>query len=200
MFSYKSHRRFEKVRKSGRLYKQYSEIGRKALFVFRDFDIINCWRFERYYEKIDGVSLYQSWARGEGPIVRHLCSDGRCINPLHLIRGTDLDNAKDEIEVRDFENDLMMDMLDDYSMENESKDLVHLTLLPKVSIKICEERGAKKTLGEINKELREVFRQDYVRSLVVNIGVLSKDDVKLSIDKMKWLKNRTDILIITVPG
>ncbi len=196
MFSYKSHRRFEKVRKSGKLYREYGEKKTKMLFVFKENELLNCWRFEKGYEKLDGLPAHQVLARGEGPIVRHLCSDNRCINPLHLVRGTDYENAKDEIEVRDFENELMMEILEDRSMEGEDKALIHLTLLPKISVKLVEEKGYR-TLGETNKYLREFFRKDYVQRLIqsnkdINVGEVEK--------KLNELKSRSDISIIIVPG
>jgi hypothetical protein len=194
MFSYKSHRRFEKVRKSGRLYRQYSEGQRKTLFIFKENTLVNCWRFEKAYERLGGLPLHQIYARGEGPVVRHLCSDNRCINPLHLVRGTDYENAKDEIEVRDFENELMMDMLEDYSMKGEDKTLIHLTLLPKVSVHLVEERGYK-SLGETNKYLREYFRRDYVKKLLTK--EIDSKDIESYLNS---LKSRSDINIITVPG
>lgn len=194
MFSYKSHRRFEKVRKSGRLYRQYSGNQRKTLFIFKENTLVNCWRFEKSYEKLDDMPAHQTFASGEGPVVRHLCSDNRCVNPLHLTRGTDYENAKDEIEVRDFENELMMNILEDHNMEGEDKALIHLTLLPKVSVKLVEERGYK-SLGETNKYLREYFRQSYVKRM------LPKDiDYKSIETNLNYLKNRSDILIITIPG
>ena len=199
MFSYQSHRRFEKVRKKGELYRQYNSEERKPLFLFKENQLLNCWRFEKWYERLDGEALHQLWARGEGPIVRHLCSEGRCINPIHLMRGTDLDNAKDEIEVRDFENKLMMDILDDYSMEGEDKTLIHLTLLPKVSIKQIDELGVR-SLREVNKHLRELFRKDYVQRLISNSRAISEDDIQSAAIKLTSLMDRPDISIITVPG
>jgi hypothetical protein len=195
MFSYKGHRRFEKVRKSGRLYKQYKD-KEKILFVFRESMIVNCWRFETKYEKLDGLPAHQTFARGTGPVVRHLCSDNRCINPLHLVRGTDYENAKDEIEVRDFENELMMEILEDRSMEGEDKALIHLTLLPKVSIKLIDERGYN-SLGETNKYLREFFRKRYVEKLTYTPELIEYQIAERTLNE---LKSRSDISIVIMPG
>ena len=194
MFSYKAYKRFEKVRKSGRMIKQCSE-NSKLLFVFKESQLLNCWRFEKGYEKIDGNRVHQLWASGSGPIVRHLCSDGRCVNPLHIVRGEDIDNARDEIEVRDFENDLMMSILDDYSMKGEDKALVHLTLLPKVSNKLIEERGIN-TLYETNRYLREFYRRDYVKRLINSKIEYDRQEVE---NKLNYLKNRSDVSVITIP-
>ena len=206
MFSYQSHKRFEWTKKKDKLYKQYSSNDKKILFLFKDNQLLNCWRFEKYYEKVDGMKLHQLWARGvgpivggEGPIVRHLCSEGRCVNPIHLVRGTDYENAKDEIEVRNFENGLMMDILNDRSMEEEDKDLIHLTLLPKVSIKQIDELGCR-SLRKVEKDLRELFRKDYIQKLVDNSEDISEDKIQSADIKLAWLINRPDISIITVPG
>ncbi len=196
MFSYSAHKRYEKARK-GRRYMQQGE-GKKALIVFKVNTLLNCWRFENPYEKMYGLHLHQQWARGEGPIVRHLCSDNRCINLLHLVRGTDYENAMDEIEVRDFENDLMMQILNDYSLKGEDKTLIHYTLLPKVSIKMAEEVGPK-SLGEVNRVLREQFRQKYVKKLIRDIAI-SNEDINTAQEKLSWLCDSPDITIINIPG
>jgi hypothetical protein len=196
MFSYKAHRRFERVRKSGRLYQQYRE-KEKLLFVFKDNTLVNCWRFEHPYEKLDGIPVHQRMAGGEGPIVRHLCSDNRCVNPLHLLRGTDYENALDEIDVRDFENELMMNMLEDWSMlEEPDKTLIHLTLLPKVSVKLTPEMGYR-SLGEVNKDLREFYRQNYVQGL---LEIPVDWDVAALANSLEVFRNRQDISVITIPG
>ena len=206
MFSYQSHKRFEWARKKDKLYKQSSSDNKKILFLFKDNQLLNCWRFEKYYEKVDGMKLHQLWARGvgpivggEGPIVRHLCSEGRCVNPIHLVRGSWHEYAKDEIKVRNFENELMMNILNDRSMEGEDKDLIHSTLLPKMIVKQMDELGCR-LLREVEKDLRELFRKDYVQKLVDNLEDISEDKIQLADIKLDWLINRPDVYIITVPG
>jgi hypothetical protein len=198
MFSYSAYKRYEKARKGKRLYQQYSE-KKKILFMFKVNGILNCWRFENPYEKLHGLHLHQQWASGEGPIVRHLCSDGRCINPLHLVRGTDYENAKDEIEVRNFENELMMQILNDYSLKGEDKTLIHYTLLPKVSIKMAEEVGPK-SLGEVNKILREQYRQAYVKRVIDYENSFSVEALDNAQRKLSWLQEHQEITIINIPG
>lgn len=197
MFSYKAWERGRRSRKQGLDYKFY--IGeKKLLFVTRIDELLNCWRFEKYYERLDGITIHQSLARGEGPVVRHLCSDGRCINPLHLLRGTDLENARDEIEVRDFEIKVFEEILGDYSMEGEDKHLIHLTLLPKVSIKLSDERGIR-SLRDTNNYVREYFRRDYVRRLIEG-RKFEKEEFKFNIATFSMLTDRDDIAIVTLPG
>ena len=200
MWTYQGHKSYEeslrKKRKSS-LMREYSGVQRKMLFVFKENEILNCWRFEHRYEQLDGQKVHQLMARGEGPVVRHLCSDGRCVNQLHLIRGTDLDNAKDEIEVRDFEIEKFEEILMDWSMRGEDKHLVHLTLLPRVAIKLREVRGIR-SLGDTNQYVREMFRQDYVSRLIAL--KFSREELATAESKLAWLKSRPDIAVITVPG
>jgi len=42
------------------------------------------------------TDTWGSLARGE--VVRHRCDNPRCINPVHLERGTQLDNVRDRVE------------------------------------------------------------------------------------------------------
>lgn len=196
MFQYSAHKRYEKSRRRNRYMQQD---GKKALIVFKVNTLLNCWRFENPYEKMYGLHLHQQWARGKGPIVRHLCSDGRCINQLHLVRGTDYENAMDEVEVRDFENELMMQILDDYSLKGEDKTLIHFTLLPKVSIKMAEEVGPK-SLGEVNRVLREQFRQAYVKKIIDYENGLSDEELDEAQKKLNWLCDSPDITVINIPG
>jgi len=198
MFSYQAYKRYNKARRKG-VYKTYFEKKKeKIVFVSRENELMSCWRFEERYARVDGTALHQKWARGEGPIVRHLCSDGRCVNPLHLVRGTDLENAMDEIEVRDFEIEKMEEILGDYSMRGMDKALVHLTLLPRTSIKLVEERGLK-SLYETKMYIREFFRIDYVKRLIES-NSLTKDELDMSDKAIRSLKIRDDIFIVTVPG
>ena len=199
MFSYSAYKRYEKARRGNRLYKQYSGEEKKALFVFKMNELLNCWRFEKYYEKLHELHLHQQWASGKGPIVRHLCSDGRCVNPLHLVRGEDIDNARDEIEVRDFENELMMQILNDYSLKGEDKTLIHYTLLPKVSVKMGKEAGSK-SLSEVNRVLREQYRQEYIKGIINCENELSVESLDNAQRRLSWLKEHPNITIINISG
>jgi hypothetical protein len=196
MFNYKAHKLAEKARRG----KQWnSRPNEKHLFMFREDKILNCWRFENSYERLDGVKLYDAWARGDGEVARHLCSDSKCVNPIHLIRGSWLDNAKDEIEVRDFENKLMMEMLHDWSMRGEDPGLIHLSLLPKIGALLSENRGMR-PLSETNAYLREYFRQYYVNRLINNQQVIDSEKLKYAREKLLYLLERSDIKIIIVGG
>lgn len=201
MFSYKANRRWvksERMKKRGKLEREVSR-ERKMLFVARDWTTLNCWRFEGYYEMMEGERVHQKWAEGEGEIVRHLCGDGRCVNPLHLRKGSDVENARDEIEIRDFEVEKMVELLGDHSMDGEDKALMHLTLLPRLSNKRAEEVGYFVSLKKVNMELREMYRKMWVREFIDK----NKDNEELVLrhrDKLTLLSNRDDIVVITVPN
>jgi hypothetical protein len=196
MFNYKAYKRFEKA-KNNRKYQHSQPI--KHLFLFRENKILNCWRFEKGYEKLDGVKLYDEWARGEGEVARHLCSDGKCVNPIHLLRGSWLDNAKDEIEVRDFENRLMMQMLQDWSMKDEDPGLIHLSLLPKIGALLSEEKGMR-PLNETAGYIREYYRKAFVKDLIENQPLISPELLKEANERLLFLLKRDDINIIIVKG
>jgi hypothetical protein len=196
MFNYKAYKRFEKARKQNR-WNNSPPI--KHLFMFRENKILNCWRFESVYEKVDGIKLYDEWARGEGEVARHLCSNSKCVNPIHLLRGSWIDNAKDEIEVRDFENELMMEMLQDWSMKGEDPGLIHLSMLPRIGALLSEVRGMR-PLSETNAYLREYYRQHYVRELIKNQHLIKPETIRYAEEKMLYLLKRDDINIIIVKG
>ena len=55
-----------------------------------------CWIMPAKYPTIDNQSIHRTYAVGYGPVVRHLCCNNRCANPLHMLRGTQLENVNDE--------------------------------------------------------------------------------------------------------
>ena len=58
------------------------------------------------YSKLGGRAIHQQFASGEGYLVRHLCCDSYCINPRHLLRGNEQENALDEVFRRGIEDKL----------------------------------------------------------------------------------------------
>ena len=66
-----------------------------------DAPFTGCWNLEVDRGSLGkGIGDYRSWAAGDGKLVRHLCSNSRCINPLHLVRGYDKENGEDEVRKR----------------------------------------------------------------------------------------------------
>ncbi len=56
-----------------------------------------CWISDSKYPRMDKKYIHQTYATGKGEIVRHLCSNSYCINPMHLIRGSAGENNADEM-------------------------------------------------------------------------------------------------------
>jgi hypothetical protein len=167
--------------------------------------LIGCWRFEKPYQKIDGRWIHIDWAVGEGEIVRHLCGESKCVNPLHLIRGTDIENAKDEIEVEEFSNELYAEMLNDRSLDNLERGLRNKVLVPRMLSKYRYTMGFE-LFGDVSKYAREMYRKNYIIEFRKR---LSKKDIdeevfKVQFERAKQLMNvlrgREDVKIIILPG
>lgn len=63
--------------------------------------LAGCWITNVKYPSIKGESIHRTYAPGQGPVVRHLCCNNRCTNPLHMIRGSQQENMDDEVRKRD---------------------------------------------------------------------------------------------------
>ena len=59
--------------------------------------LAGCWIVPVKYPTIKGKSIHQTYAPGRGPVVRHLCCNNRCTSPLHMRRGSQLENMNDEV-------------------------------------------------------------------------------------------------------
>jgi hypothetical protein len=64
--------------------------------------VIECWTANSDYVRINNRHLHIVNAVGRGELVRHLCGNKRCVNPLHLLRGSKMENYEDEEEKRAF--------------------------------------------------------------------------------------------------
>jgi len=76
----------------------YWKRKRKRMYVVVDkYDwLAGCWITPVKYPTINGESIHRMYAPGVGSVVRHLCCNKKCINPLHMIRGTQQENVDDE--------------------------------------------------------------------------------------------------------
>jgi len=73
------------------------KMRRKEVTIDKDFPFTGCWELSVDYGSLGrGIGGYKKWATGYGELVRHLCSNKRCVNPLHLVRGTHAENVQDE--------------------------------------------------------------------------------------------------------
>lgn len=68
--------------------------------VFRENMFTRCWLDEREYPF--GGQIHKASNFDGMQVVRHLCDDKRCINPLHHRQGTQLENGNDRILKTDF--------------------------------------------------------------------------------------------------
>lgn len=80
---------------------------------------VGCWLADGKYPKMGKEKIHQKFAAGSGPVVRHLCSERNCINPMHLVRGTAAENNKDEDE----KNIFMVEVAN-----NAMKDFIHIVV------------------------------------------------------------------------
>lgn len=70
----------------------------KVLMINEDIPFTGCWELLVDYGSLGRkIGGYNKWATGEGVLVRHLCSNRRCTNPLHLVKGTHAENSQDEM-------------------------------------------------------------------------------------------------------
>lgn len=76
---------------------------RKGQYVVIDKEdwLAGCWVMPAKYPTIKGESVHRTYAPGRGDVVRHVCCNNRCVNPLHMLRGTQQENMYDEVFKRD---------------------------------------------------------------------------------------------------
>ena len=131
------------------------------LMISRSHEILGCWRFEEWYKVIEERTLHREWARGgsgNGEIVRHLCSDNRCVNPLHLVYGNDVENADDEIKVRDYSVEVLQNLIGEVYNDKFSNHKSMLILIPRVS-RMFKYRFD--SLSSVARYAREEYRRHY---------------------------------------
>lgn len=164
--------------------------ARMRLWISRNGTLLDCWRFEKSYCKLDGVYLHAEWATGEGEVVRHMCCDNKCVNPMHLVRGSDLENAMDEIYMRDYSVEFLSNMIgEDYS--KLEKDLAIRILLPRVCRK---KREMFRTTSDVARYAREFYRKAFVKDLIGR--ELSEAATKVLNAKLNYLVHHPQIDII----
>jgi len=164
----------------------------KILLLNKEYGIRGCWRFERSYQMIGGEYLHQKWAIGEGEVVRHLCGDNRCVNPLHIIRGSDIENAMDEIEIRKVAVRLLEELLNE-NYESYGIDVSILVLLARAS-RIRKDMF-NNNIKEAAKYTREYYRTEYEK---VNAVKYTDTEVSSVSEKLKWLASRYDVNLINI--
>ena len=107
-------KRFVSVGDAIRMEKRREERVRTILVDPYDF-MAGCWLSPFKYMNFNGAFIHQIYAAGEGSLVRHLCCNNYCVNPMHLIRGENWENSQDEVE---------MFKVFGYCLENKM-DLIH---------------------------------------------------------------------------
>lgn len=63
--------------------------------VFRKDMFIRCWIASRPYATMGCFSIHKG-IDGPGEVTRHLCCNSKCINPMHMKRGTQGENRHDD--------------------------------------------------------------------------------------------------------
>jgi hypothetical protein len=187
-------------------YRGYQERGKDKVYVNRDNVKIDCWRTEKAYLRLRGdeVSLHKKWAYGEGEVARHLCGEKKCINPLHIVRGDEFENARDEIEVRDFMIELFENMTEDFSLRDIKieQDMRFYVIVPRATIKLRQSHGFIYMKDTVEYG-REMYRRSFVERLCQEIRKIPiPEDIKNRLDKSNELFNllsqRIDVQIIPI--
>lgn len=182
-------RKYYKKRNYKRVYNQQEN---KLLFIDKNNPELGCWRFTQPYQMLDRKYVYSDLASGEGPITRHLCGDNKCVNTIHIVKGTDLENAMDEINVRDFSIKIFQEMIDENYDEYE-RDVAIRILLPRVSRKYSIQF---KSMSELALYGRELYRREYVKKLTsgsINVTIKQMERAKTM---LLALSRRSDISIV----
>lgn len=114
--SYSNGRRYGGRIWGERIYdKKRSEDGSQSklleVFMSKELKILGCWLSKYSYPRIGYDRLHIKFAEGTGEIVRHLCGCNRCFNPLHIVRGSDIENTRDETEFESFGVDILSKIL-----------------------------------------------------------------------------------------
>ncbi len=96
----------------------------KLVIIDREDTMSGCWLADSKYPKMDRKFVHQEFAAGYGEVVRHLCSNYRCINPMHLVRGSVAENNEDERDKRRFFSQLIEGgVLDKTDIDNETTEI-----------------------------------------------------------------------------
>ena len=169
---------YRKRRKISSYVKEHKQL---ELSINEELLIMGCWRFERRYQKLDGIYLHRQWAHGEGEIVRHLCGDSRCVNPLHLVKGSDVENAMDELTVRDFSIKILQKLLGEEYDDKHSKELSILILIPRVR-RVYSNRF--RTMKDVVLYAREEYRIQFEK------GFAESYDEEIDIDRFNKVRQR----------
>ena len=75
----------------------------RVVTLAREDEFERCWLFRSKYPIIGSSRIHLAVPGIEKyPLVRHLCCDSRCGNPLHLKGGTARENSEDEMMKRFF--------------------------------------------------------------------------------------------------
>lgn len=137
--------------------------------------------------------IHREWANEDGEVVRHLCGDNRCVNPIHLIKGSDIENAMDEVEVEEFSNSLFEKKLGDYSLSGMERGLKYKVLVLRMRLRFSERF---RTLGDVKSYGREEYRKSVVKKMITD-GTVVEESV---ISRLNELRMNREIDIIIIPG
>ena len=171
----------------------------ERMYVVRGNVIGDCWKFERVYAQISGEYIHKMFACGEGKVVRHLCMNNYCVNPLHLVKGTDIENARDEVVVRDFTLKLLEDMTEDYSLRdlNERNDVKFYVMVARATLKLRPMYGFK-NIGETIKYARDRYRMYFVDSIKDKIDSEEMSERLIKANKLLQLVSERGIEIVEI--
>lgn len=169
--------------------KRFKNESKPVIELYEDNMFRDCWLSDWKYLMVEGKSIHKEWARGEGEVVRHLCGDNRCINPIHLLRGSDIENAMDEIEVQDFTTRKFSSIMNDTETIKLRRDIAYLTIIPRYCTWYNSNMKRKfekyMQMSDAIKLGREYFRSEFVRNLTC-----TDKDIDLADKLLKYLNSR----------
>jgi hypothetical protein len=162
----------------------------RVVFLKKSYDVLGCWRFNRKYPKLDGRAIHIELARGEGDVVRHLCRNGNCTNILHLIRGSDIENAYDELEVDKF----IVSYLRDKLGENYEKEglLVEKYILCARATRLIDEYKFNYAIWEVTNKIVDEYAAAEEKRIFENLKNSESYQEYLNFAKEKFDKMVVD--------
>jgi hypothetical protein len=142
-----------------------NELFSRLVTFNKELQIKGCWNTSYKYLKLDGAKLYKILALGEGEVVRHLCGNSCCINPIHLKMGSDVENAYDERPFRAFVIKYLQERLkEDYS--DLPEDIAVLVVMARAARIIPEyEYKGMKAREDARREYSLVYARERAKKI-----------------------------------
>jgi len=174
----------------------------------REMPMFGCWLCDKKYPSIDGMPIHVRYGVGEGVLVRHLCGISRCINPMHLMRGSARQNTDDRITkdlvITEYLKDLMKGKLNTLSEPIcDDIEYSYLNIFSEYWFYRWKiDKGITQSMieEEVNSRWRLTFKkimedEEYIEDIGLEIY---KDQMRMAMMLMRELRHRDNITILEV--